>query len=334
MINAAFICDNPRKLHAVYSPAVIQELRTFISLDETVWSRDAALQNPSAFVDTEVLFSTWGMPAFTEDEIRRCFPKVKCLFYAAGTVQAFARPFLACGVRVFSAWAAYAVPVADYAVAQIILANKSYFRLSHVMKADHPAAAKALTATVVGNYGADVGLIGCGMIGSLTAQMLQRYRLHVWAYDPFLSDDRAAALGVTRCTLDELFARCRVVSNHLANNAQTRGMLQYHHFASMPENAVFLNTGRGAQVVEADLVRVLTERPDLTAVLDVTYPEPPDPGHAFYTLPNCILTPHIAGSLGDEVVRMAEYMLAECRAWLSGRPVQYEVTEAMLATMA
>ena len=102
----------------------------------------------------------------------------------------------------------------------------------------------------------------------------------------------------------------------------------------MPENAVFLNTGRGAQVVEADLARALAERPDLTAVLDVTYPEPPDPGHAFYTLPNCILTPHIAGSLGDEVVRMAEYMLAECRAWLSGRPVQYEVTEAMLATMA
>ena len=333
MVKGAFVCDNPQKLHAVYSPAVIRDLHTCVSLDETVWSREAVLRNPSALADTEVLFSTWGMPAFTEDEIRRCFPRLKCLFYAAGTVQAFARPFLACGVRVFSAWAANAVPVAEYAVAQILLANKNFFRLSHTMKTD-PAAAKELIGTIAGNYGADVGLIGCGMIGSLTARMLRQYRLRVWAFDPFLTDERAAALGVTRCTLDELFTRCRVVSNHLANNAQTRGMLQYHHFASMPENAVFLNTGRGAQVVEADLARALAERPDLTAVLDVTFPEPPEPGHAFYALPNCILTPHIAGSLGDEVVRMAEYMLAECRAWLSGSPVQYEVTEAMLATMA
>jgi phosphoglycerate dehydrogenase-like enzyme len=102
----------------------------------------------------------------------------------------------------------------------------------------------------------------------------------------------------------------------------------------MRENAVFVNTGRGAQVVEDDLVRVLTERGDLTALLDVTFPEPPVEGHAFYTLQNCILTPHIAGSLGDEVRRMGEYMLHECRAYLSGETCRYEVNEKMLETMA
>ena len=71
-------------------------------------------------------------------------------------------------------------------------------------------------------------------------------------------------------------------------------------------------------MVEEDLVRALRERPDLTALLDVTYPEPPDEGHPFYTLKNCLLTPHIAGSAGDEVARMGEYMLEECRSYLEG----------------
>jgi phosphoglycerate dehydrogenase-like enzyme len=87
-------------------------------------------------------------------------------------------------------------------------------------------------------------------------------------------------------------------------------------------------------VVEDDLVRILTERKDLTALLDVTYPEPPVEGHAFYMLENCILTPHIAGSAGDEVRRMGKYMLDEFAAYVSGESCKYEVTEKMLETMA
>ncbi|MBO4979229.1 MAG: glycerate dehydrogenase, partial [Clostridia bacterium] len=89
-----------------------------------------------------------------------------------------------------------------------------------------------------------------------------------------------------------------------------------------------------AQVVEDDLVRALTERADLTAVLDVTEPEPADPSHPFYTLENCFMTPHIAGSLGGEVVRMAEYMARECQSYVNGAPCKYEVTAKMLETMA
>jgi len=98
--------------------------------------------------------------------------------------------------------------------------------------------------------------------------------------------------------------------------------------------ATFLNTGRGAQVVEEDLVSVLEKRPDLTAVLDVTDPEPPAAGHAFYRLQNCFLTPHMAGSMGDEVHRMAEYMAEEYRRNKAGAACRYEVSVEMLRTMA
>jgi phosphoglycerate dehydrogenase-like enzyme len=164
--------------------------------------------------------------------------------------------------------------------------------------------------------------------------MLKQYNLKVIVFDPFLPDEKACELGVEKCELAELFERAFVVSNHLANNEQTRGMLSYAHFCRMRENAVFINTGRGAQVVEEDLVRALSERPDLTALLDVTYPEPPEDAHPFYTLDNCLMTPHIAGSAGDEVARMGKYMLSEYKAYIAKEPTKYEVSIKMLETMA
>lgn len=111
-------------------------------------------------------------------------------------------------------------------------------------------------------------------------------------------------------------------------------MLGYDLFKLMPKNATFINTGRGAQVVEEDLIRILKERADLTAVLDVTFPEPPLPESKFYTLPNCVLTPHIAGSLGNEKWRMSEYMYDEFIRYKNGEKTLYGVTEKMLETMA
>ena len=81
-------------------------------------------------------------------------------------------------------------------------------------------------------------------------------------------------------------------------------------------------------------MRILDERGDITALLDVTEPEPPEAGHKFYTLTNCVMTPHIAGSAGDEVARMGEYMLSEFKAYFGGHECKYEVTEKMLDTMA
>ena len=111
-------------------------------------------------------------------------------------------------------------------------------------------------------------------------------------------------------------------------------MLNYGLFSKMRENAVFINTGRGAQVVEADMIKALQDVPTRCAVLDVTFPEPPVADSPLYTMPNVYLTPHIAGSLGNEVHRMAEYMAEEALAFDEGKPVRYNVTLKMLETMA
>lgn len=327
-MKAAFLCTNKASLEAVYPQNIIKELNL------TAYDKNDVINNPALFSDTEYIFSTWGMPAFSEDEIKTLLPSLKAVFYAAGTVQSFARPFLNSGVKVFSSFAANAVPVAEYTVAQIVLANKGFFGSSLLSSRGENALANQLKTKYIGNYNAKVGIIGAGAIGKLVIKMLKTYKIEVYVFDPFLPDQMASELGVEKVSLEELFANCNVISNHLANNKQTVGILNGNLFEKMLPYSTFINTGRGAQVVEADLINTLKQRPDITAILDVTYPEPPKEDSEFYTLPNCILTPHIAGSAGNEICRLAEYAFNEYKAFTNGEPTKYEVTLKMLETMA
>ena len=120
----------------------------------------------------------------------------------------------------------------------------------------------------------------------------------------------------------------------MADKPQTRNILDYKLFNLMNETAAFINTGRGATVVEADLVRALKEKPLRTAILDVTLEEPIPDGHEFLSMPNVFLTPHIAGFANSEVVRLADYMLDELKRYKAGEKLLYEVTIPMLETMA
>lgn len=333
-MKAIFLCESPLKIFHVFDAETCNKLNALTGIEKKLYTKADILNAPEQFAEVEMIFSTWAMPVFTAEEIKACLPSLKIVFYGAGTVQFFARPFLQCGVQVVSAWAANAVPVAEMTVAQIVMANKGYFLTNRIYHTQGRVAASKAFTQCRGNYGEAVGIIGTGMIGRLTIDMLKPYNIKVLAYSRSLTEEKAKTMGVEKCTLPEIFERCFVVSNHLANNEQTKNMLNYDLFAKMRPNATFINTGRGAQIVEDDLVRILRERPDLTALLDVTDPEPPIEGHPFYTLPNCMLTPHIAGSAGDEVARMGLYMLRECESYLAGRPCQYAVTEKMLETMA
>ena len=153
------------------------------------------------------------------------------------------------------------------------------------------------------------------------------------AYDPFLTPERARELNVESVSLLEVFERSLVVSNHTPDLDSTRGVLTDTHFDAMRDGATFVNTGRGAQVVEEDLIRVMSARSDLTALLDVTSPEPPAEDSALWTLPNVIISPHVGGTIGDEVVRLADCVIEEFERWNAGEALECEVTPEVLATM-
>lgn len=319
----------------VYPEEVMTRLRERLDICEHVIDKKDLDAYREVLRDAEYAFSTWGMFRFTREEIREYLPRLKAVFYGAGSVQSFARDFLEEGVAVFSAWAANGVPVAEYTFAQIVLASKGFFQRLHMPSTGAAWPNKNPGVRFPGNYGIRVGILGTGMIGRMVIERLKTLdKVEILVFDPFLSDEKAAAMGVQKTDLDSIFSECDIISNHIANNPQTVGMLYRWHFDAMKEHAVFINTARGAQVVEEDLIAALYSVPTRAAVLDVTEPEPPEVDSPLYTMENVFLTPHIAGSLGNEVYRMAEYMLEEFCAFDAGKPTRYSVTLEMLETMA
>ena len=320
----------------VYSNEIKQKLRSHYDFDFDGTIADESFEEFRDILNkAEYAFSTWGMPHLTKEQIMDYLPNLKAVFYAAGTVQKFAREFLECGISVFSAWAANAVPVAEYTFAQIVLASKGYFQRLHRQHLGDDWHHRNVPVDFPGAYEVKVGIIGAGMIGKMVIEKLKTLPgCRIMVYDPFLPDERASELGVVKTTLDEVFSECDIISNHLADNEQTKKMLTGKHFDMMRRGAVFINTGRGAQVDEEGLISALEKDNTKVALLDVTMPEPPEKGSKIYLLDNIFLTPHIAGSIGNEVHRMSEYMFEESLKFDRGEPTRYSVTLKMLETMA
>ncbi len=282
---------------------------------------------------TDIVFATWGMPHLSKKDIEEYFPNLKALLYAAGTVQGFAKEFLERNIMVSSAWRANAVPVAEFTFAQIILSQKGYFQAAARAKKNE-AGAYLHHYRQPGNYKTNIGIIGAGAIGSLVCERLKTLDCKVFVYDPFLSDEKARQLNVTLTDLETIFKTCDVISNHLANKKELIGIFDYKLFSKMKPYATFINTGRGDQVVEKDLARAMKEKRTRTALLDVTRTDVITAANPMTRQRNIIQSPHIAGSAGQEVWRMAEYMIEEYDRLKNEEPLKHEVTLDLLTTMA
>ncbi len=328
----ALFGTNQLQFSKVYTPEVLKKLSEYGELSEKI-NRKNLKENKEFLYDCEIAFATWGMPKFTKEEIARYMPKLKAVFYSAGTVQYFARPFLESGIKVFSAFAANAVPVAEFTFAQISLAAKGYFQSAkyyHFL----PVRSLVFANSASGNFGYKVGLAGLGAIGQMVAKKLNALDVDIYACDPFVSEDTAKELGVTLVDMETLFSECDIISNHLANKPELKNIFNRKLFKRMKKHSTFINTGRGAQVSEYSLALSLLLHPSRTFVGDVIKNEFFPYINPLFWCPNAILTPHIAGSTGNEPQRMAYYMMEELERFLSGEQTKYEVTLYTLERMA
>ncbi len=331
-IKIALFSRDKSKFSKVFTPSVLKKLGEYGEVSPRIDKSN--IESYKEFLkDCAIAFATWGMPQFTEEEIKKYMPCLKVVFYSAGTVQYFAKPFLDCGIRVFSAFSANGVPVAEYTVSQIVLALKGYFQGAKRYKSFLPYSI-AHTQNCVGAYGSKVGLIGLGAIGSAVAEKLKELDVSVYAYDPFVKEERAKELGVILCDIETIFKECDVISNHLANKKELKNIFNGKLFRLMKPHGTFINTGRGDQVNEFALAKYLLCHPSITAVLDVLKNENAPFFSPLFWCPNAIITPHIAGSLGNETERMADYMIEQFDNYINGKPIKYEITKDILKFMA
>jgi phosphoglycerate dehydrogenase-like enzyme len=280
-----------------------------------------------AHAEVTVLVTGWGSPTLT-DEVLDGLPALELVLHAAGTVRGIATPALwERGIRLATAASANAVPVADFTWAQVVLSLKNTWRLALESKLSGQAASRD---GVRGLNGATIGLIGLGRVGRLVAERLAPLDVNVMAFDPFATAADASRLDLSLEELDKVFASSDVLSLHAPLTDDTMRMVRAEQLELLPVGATIINTARGGLIDHTALADVLGRRPDLFAVLDVTDPEPLPDRHPLLTMPNTIVTPHIAGSLGHEEAQLGRLMVDELMRHLTGEPLRHEVLQEHL----
>ncbi|HYH36867.1 MAG TPA: phosphoglycerate dehydrogenase [Azospirillum sp.] len=146
--------------------------------------------------------------------------------------------------------------------------------------------------------GKTLGLIGAGNIGSIVADRAQGLKMKVVAYDPFLSHERATALGVEKVELDELLARADFITLHTPLTEQTKNILDAKALAKCKKGVRIVNCARGGLIVEADLKAAIESGHVAGAALDVFAAEPAKENMLF-GMEQVICTPHLGASTSE-----------------------------------
>ena len=284
--------------------------------------------------EIDILVTGWGCPVVSA-EVVRAAPNLKLIAHAAGTVKyTLDAAVYEAGIRVTHAADANAVPVAEFTLASIIYANKRVFELRDRYRSDPSRiSAYGLMDEPIGNYHRTVGLVGASRIGRKVAKLLESFDYTVLLSDPFVQKGDPVLAQAELVDLDTLMARSDVVSVHAPSLPTTIGMIGARQFKLMRDGASFINTARGALADEAALIAEL-QTGRIHAVIDVTDPEIPEASSPLYSLPNVFLTPHVAGAVGTERLRLGEMAVKEIERFVAGQRMEFEVEPALLERLA
>ncbi|KAF2413909.1 hypothetical protein B1729_07555 [Microbacterium sp. B35-04] len=314
-MRAALLMD-PALVPFVFGDAEREKLSDILEIDTADAATSlAGIPDPSG---VELLIAGWGAKISPGD--LDAFPKLRAIVHWSGGNGGLDGPASGRGIRISTARAANAIPVAEFTLAMITLAAKDAFWASRRYSAEQRFIDREAELPRTGLYGTTVGIVGASTIGTLVIEKLQRSDVRVLLYDPYATPETAARLGAKLVPdLGALAARCDILSIHAPEMPSTIGMVSAAVLAALPDGATVINTARGALVDQEALVAEL-RRGRLRAVLDVTEPDVLEPGHPLYTLPNAFLTPHLAGSTGNELRRLGEVALAEIERFVAGAP--------------
>jgi len=325
----------------LFTPEYDQALR---DLGEVTFRDDEAPLSSEELAELipgyDLLLGGWGTPRLT-DEVLAAADKLKLYLHSAGSIKGAVPPAVFDqGIVVTHGAGAIATGVADLSVCFIWMMLRQPHKLDSALKAgksweDSKLAAIGLAPGALGREicGQRIGVLGAGHTGRRFIKLVRALGCDVWVYDPYLSDERAAELGVSKAELDDLLSNCSIVSCHLPTTEETHHLIGARELALLSDGAILTNTAR-SWVMDQDALLSELQSGRIQAGLDVFDEEPLPLDSPFRQLDNVILTPHIAGGTVEARYRQGQYMVEEIQRFLASEPLKYQVTKQMLDTMA
>jgi phosphoglycerate dehydrogenase-like enzyme len=277
----------------------------------------------------DAMVTGWGAPMLTDGFFENA-DKLQIIAHSAGSVKAFltqelvARYMLPRNIACYGSNLAIAYNVAESAVGMILMTSRLWphfidnFRETGTWRPD--------TIRWNGRYllGSKVGIVSASAVGRHVIRLLQPWDLDILIYDPYLSDDEAARLNVTKVSLEDLFAQSDHVTVHAPSIPATDKMIGAKHLKLMKDGATLVNTSRGS-VIDHDALLAECRLGRIYVCLDVTTPEPLPEDSPFRELSNVYITPHISGCGHYGYFKIGEMTVQALIDFFAGRPVRGQV---------
>ncbi|GAB3797273.1 hydroxyacid dehydrogenase [Humibacter antri] len=310
-----------------FDPTRLGRLRLLAEVSAPVFTAD--LDDPALderLAEVEVLLTGWGAPQLTAERLDR-MPSLKAMLHCAGTIRPqVSDEFWRRGIRASTVAEANSVPVAEYTLAAVIFAGKKAPFIAADADARRGNGLRIKRYGELSNLGRTIGIVGFSRVGRRVVDLLQQLEgVTCLVSDPYADPLEVQAAGAELVTLEELLPRVDVLSLHAPALPSTQNMIGARQLAALPDHATLINTARGSLIDTAALEAACASG-RINAMIDVTEPEPLPADSVLFTLPNVMITPHIAGSLGSELHRMTDAALDELERYAAGDPLVDEIT--------
>lgn len=326
----AFVLD--AKLRpSLISDKVINQMKEFAEVSLLAEDKCEKEAVKKVIEGADIAVTSWGSLPL-DKEILDCAPNLKLIAHAAGSVKPIVTDDLfARDIRLISSASVLSRGVSETALGFTISASKNFYNLNtEIHNGEWPAERSAITEL----FDITIGVVGCGFAGLHYIELLKPFEIDIIAYDPFVSAEKLAELGARKVELDELFKQSDIISLHAPSIPSTNHMVNAETLKMMKDNVILINTARGTLIDEKALYEHMKSGKVKYACLDVTDPEPPAADNPLRTLPNCIMTPHLAGLANNGQQKIGTHVLREINRFRNNEPLHSEVTKEQLATIA
>lgn len=313
-----------------------ENIRMLESLGDVTWNESDEKLTPEvladALVDVDVCVCGWGCPQLTEEVLAKA-NKLKLVAYTAGSVaNVVSDAMYERGIRIVCGNEVFARTVAEGTVAHMMFMLRRFteYEIRNIL----PTHWKPLDFKTESLYDQTIGIVGYGAISRYMIQMLKPFNAKIKLFSKHTTEEQAAAIGVQKASLEEIFSTCRVISLNTAKNPENHHMINDALLSLMQDGAVLVNTARGDLIDEMALAEHLkTGR--IRASLDVYEREPLRAGHPFWNIPKEVLhlQPHLGGPTMDQRPAAARIVFEDILRFQNGEPLENEITSSRSKTM-